>query len=393
MGAGMKYRVTFYCPDRHITYDGGRQPDQTGVGGGVNARIRLSQSLAKRGHQVSMVCNCSRNEIHRQVHYIPLDEAKEIDTDILILSTSGDKQDLTPLFDMDVKTNLKILLIHGTAMPKGTLDISPDYFYSLSNFVRDLIVTDWKITDVHKIFVSYRGVIKEYFENDPVSSTSLRRDPFRLVYSGHPSKGRTTALEILGNLREFDPRYNLYVFGDERLWGGNTGRRIFTRNVRNFGTVPQARLARELLTCSFGIFIQARLEPFGQTLIEAMTAGCVPIASPVGSYQELVRHGRNGFFVEGTPDDPSTWKHAAELIHELQQDTRRLEIIRKNAMQSTMDWQEIVQAWEQHWDLVMGNASQDQYFAAHACPDCTGDLLHLADGYHCTACGRYHKEL
>jgi len=389
----MKYRVTFYCPDRHITYDGGRQPDQKGVGGGVNARIRLSQSLADRGHDVSMICNCSRKEVHQQVLYIPLDEAREIDTDILILSTSGDKQDLTPIFTIAVKTRLKILLIHGTAMPGGTLDISPDYFYSLSNFVRDLIVTDWGIRDERKIFVSYRGVIKKYFEPDPASPANSRRDPFRLVYSGHPSKGRSTALEILGNLRELDPRYNLYVFGDERLWGGNKARRIFTRNVRNFGTVPQSTLARELLTCSFGIFIQARLEPFGQTLIEAMTAGCIPIASPVGSYRELVQHGRNGFLIEGPPDDPSTRARAAGLIHELRQDATRLDEIRRNAMQSTMDWQQIVQAWEQHWDIAAGNVPADQYQAAQTCPACMGKVLHLEDGYHCTKCGRYYKEL
>ena len=41
----MKYRVTLYCPDRHVEYDAGRTPDQKG--GGVTARIRLAQALAR----------------------------------------------------------------------------------------------------------------------------------------------------------------------------------------------------------------------------------------------------------------------------------------------------------------------------------------------------------
>ena len=52
----MKYKVVFYCPDKHILYDGGRLPDTQGVGGGVNARIRLAQSLTRLGHQVELIC-------------------------------------------------------------------------------------------------------------------------------------------------------------------------------------------------------------------------------------------------------------------------------------------------------------------------------------------------
>ena len=41
-------QITFYCPDRHIAYDGA-SADRTGVGGGITVRIRMAEALARRG--------------------------------------------------------------------------------------------------------------------------------------------------------------------------------------------------------------------------------------------------------------------------------------------------------------------------------------------------------
>lgn len=385
----MKYKVTFYCPDKHILYDGGRQPDKKGVGGGVNARIRLAQALVTQGHVVDLICNCVRNEIHQGVRYIKLDDLKTIDTDVLIFTTSGDKLDLSPARLVDISSKLRIVLVHGTSMPGGLLEITPDVIYPLSNFVLKLIKEEWNGVEQKQFFISYRGVIKDYFLQKNIFYRFRKRDPYRLVYSGHPSKGREAALGILEFLREIDGRYNLYIFGDETLWGGRSTKNKFLRNVRNVGTIPQKKLAQELQLGSFGIFIQARLEPFGQTIIESMTAGCIPIASPVGAYQELIRHGENGFFVEGDPNDPIIWKKAADLIHELQQDPARLETIRKNAMRSTLDWQDVVLAWEQHWDIMLGNSDVEQYRVSQVCLTCSHKMIALADGLHCMTCGYF----
>ena len=138
----MKYQVTFYCPDRHVEYDAGRTPDQKGVGGGVTARIRLAQALARNGHDVSMICNCLRDEVHLGVHYLPLDQVREIDTDVLLLSTSGDPLSLEPLLQLKVSTKLKILLIYGIPKPKGTEKIGMDYYYPPSNFIRQVMLAE-----------------------------------------------------------------------------------------------------------------------------------------------------------------------------------------------------------------------------------------------------------
>src|SRR3972149_5119638 len=112
----MMYRVTIYCPDRHTLYDG-RTPREVGVGGGITARIRMAHALQRRGHRVTMVVNCPRRETFEGVEYVPLDEATRLVGDILILTTSGDRLDLTPALGLRRETSLTIVWVHGPTKP------------------------------------------------------------------------------------------------------------------------------------------------------------------------------------------------------------------------------------------------------------------------------------
>lgn len=391
----IKYNITFYCPDRHIRYDGGRSPDTKGVGGGVTVRIRLAHALAKRGHSVSMICNCVREEVDRGVHYIPLNRATEINTDILILATSGDGLTLEPFLQLKTQAKLKLLLAHGTDQPGAINKISFDSFYAISNFIRQVMRDDWGVP-TNKIFVSYHGVIKEDFRLDPnwlSSWFAIQRDVFRLAYLGHPHKGRDAAFGTLKLLQTINPKYHLHVFGDERLWGGKAKGIFGMRGVKNFGLVNQKRLAQKLLTCNFGIFLQARLEPFGMTMIEAMTAGCIPIASPVGAYREIIQHGKNGFLVEGDYNSPDTWKKVSDLICELQNDVTHLEQIREYAKNWVLDWQDVVQTWEGHWNILLGNAQTADFQVTDSCNECASKMVRLEDGLHCFYCGNFIRHI
>jgi glycosyltransferase involved in cell wall biosynthesis len=387
----MKYRVTFYCPDRHVQYDAGRTPDKKGVGGGVTARIRLAQALVRNGHNVAMICNCHRAEVHLGVHYIPLNQAKEIETDILLLSTSGDALSLEPLLDLKFSSQLKILLIYGTPRPKGIDAIGIDFYYPPSNFIRQVMLTEWGEIPQEKIFVTYFGVVKRNFERSNFSATLIPRNRFRLAYVGHPSKGRDAAIGILGILQKMDPRYHLHVFGDERLWGGKRGRLKFTRGVKNYGMINQQRLAQELLTCSYAIFLQARLEPYANVTLEALSAGCIPIASPIGGFKEQLIQGWNGFFVAGPHNDPSTWHEAARLIHELNSDPARADTISRNARESTYAWDVVAQSWEEHWERVLNPNTDQSSGRSQPCPHCTKTASRFADGFHCSHCGYFSQ--
>jgi glycosyltransferase involved in cell wall biosynthesis len=388
----MKYNITFYCPDRHIQYDGGRVPDQKGVGGGVTVRIRMAHSLAESGHTVTMICNCLQEELDRNVLYVPLGSRKDIETDILIVTTSGDGLNLLPFLDLTVKARLRILLSHGVDQPRGSQQIEFDRFYAISNFIKTVMHDDWQVP-LDRIFVSYHGVSRDYFQHNQLNTTVEKRNPFRLAYLGHPQKGRQAAIGILKYLRKKDSRYHLRLFGDERLWGEKPRMVWGVRGIKNFGLINQKKLARELLNCSYGIFLQTRREPFGLTIIEAMTAGCIPIASPTGAFPEIVQNGKNGFLIEEEPNDPVTWSRVADLICELQADPARLENLRRNAQNWPLDWQEVVKTWEQHWDMLLGNADLETFKTKQACRECQSSLIQFTDGLHCFSCGAFFKDL
>lgn len=387
----MKYRVTFYCPDRHILYDAGRQPDKRGVGGGVVARIRLAQALASLGHEVELICNCTRRETHLGVNYIPLNQVEKIEADVLVLTTSGDKLDISPVLELDLSVKLKILIVHGVPKINGIQEVRPDKFYLISNFIKDVVETEWGINLKQRSFVTYHGVNKSYYQRDYWSGLLRSRNNFQLTYVGNPIKGRDTALQVFRLLRKLDSRYRLAIFGDEKLWGGEISRIKIEAGVRNYGSVPQRKLAQMLLTGGFSLFLQTIREGFGLSLVETMTAGCIPIVSAVGAFPELIQHGKNGFLINGDPMNASKQYHVAELIHKLNQDHGQLEEIRKSAISSTLEWREVALAWEQHWGIILGNSNQ--YQTTQTCPTCSNKMYDLADGLHCLNCGRFTLKL
>src|SRR3990172_8567220 len=110
----MAYRVTIYCPDRHIVYDG-RTPREMGVGGGITARVRMAHALQRRGHLVTMVVNCPRRETYEGVEYLPLDEATRLVGDVVIFNTSGGSLDLAPVLALEIEATIRLVWVQGTS--------------------------------------------------------------------------------------------------------------------------------------------------------------------------------------------------------------------------------------------------------------------------------------
>ena len=206
------YDITFYCPDKHITYNL-YTLDEVGVGGGITARIRMAHSLAKLGHNVTMYNNCPTDEFVDGVRYRHFSEFKKDHSDIVIFSSSGDGMDLGKINPSHIPAKIKVLMVHGSNLPTN-IDIGKiDFVYSLSNFIRQIAVSEWEI-DPRKIFVSYRGVHSylDYGKNKA-------RNKFTIVYFGHPSKGLESAIAVLQILRRTRKEFRLHIFGGKQLWG------------------------------------------------------------------------------------------------------------------------------------------------------------------------------
>jgi glycosyltransferase involved in cell wall biosynthesis len=379
--------VTIYCPDGHLVYDG-RTADRQGVGGGVTARIRLARALASLGHRVTMLVNCPRQAVYDRVRYVPWQHAKRIQTEILVLNTSGGGLDLRPVLGIDVQARLRIVWVQGVPAPHGLHEMGLDFLCAPSNFIRAVAQREWGVAPA-ETFVAYNAA--DGARPWP-GWLEPRRDPFRLVYTSHPSKGLDAAIGVKRTLRRRDARFHLHVYGGARLWGQQESAPPPEDGLVYHGLTGQARLARALRSASVSLNLQAREEPLPLAAIEAMRAGCVVLASPVGGYPEIVRHGENGFLVPGDHRKESTWQRAADLASHLVGEPEHARYLRANARHVPWDWETMARAWSGHWDWALGrpgNAGPAGAALGLACAECGSDYLPLADGYHCTSCGLY----
>ena len=381
----MTYRVVIYCPDRHIVYDG-RTPRQKGVGGGITARIRMAHALQRRGHRVTLVVNCPRRETYEGVEYVPLDQATSLVSDILILTTSGDRLDLTPALALRREAALKIVWVHGPAKPGGMDEIGWDSCYAVSNFIGGIAREQWGIPAV-RIFVSYNAFDEALFAG--AEAEGLKRDPYRLVYFSHPSKGLETAVAVFERLRAQDRRFTLRVFGGEELWGGEGSVPDLPDGASYAGLVGQAEIVGELVQAGISLQMQAREEPFGLSVIEAMRAGCLVVASPVGALPELIDDGRNGLLITGDHTDPSVRDGATSRILELVEDPPAMEAIRAEAMASPWSSDRMADVWTGHWNWLLRTPTDRARNSTELCPRCSSHQLLLADGGHCLSCSFY----
>lgn len=390
-------QIAIYCPDRHFLYDG-KTPDQAGVGGGLTVRIRIAAALARRGHRVSVICNCPRETVHRGVLYRPLDKVDRIQADVLVMHSSGGAIDLTPLLSVSIEAKVRIFLLSGPDVAKSVHELHPDAIYVCSNYIRAEMIRTGAFT--RNLFVTHYGVNRWNWASGASGAGGLaglfrpRRDPGRLIYSSHPSKGFDASREIARRLHKGDPRFRLHYFGGSKLWGSSVAEEVPPPEpcISYRGLINQRKLAAEYKRSMFLVQLQTRPEPFGIVVVEAMAAGCLVLASPVGAFPELIEHGENGFLLGGDPSSPETLDRAAELIRNVCQNLPLVHKIRQRALSTPFEWDTLAEVWESHLNWLMDHQGTHKLEADWArCLECGSTSLVLPDGYHCTACGYFAR--
>lgn len=326
---GGRRRVVVYSPDRHICYDG-RTPDRTGVGGGIVVRVRLSAALAALGHDVTHVCHTPQEAHVDGVHYVPLDAPHRPPApDVFFAQSSGDRLDLTPAAQAAQGARLRLASVVGPVQLRGLADYDAHGYVVPSAFLARELVERWGLP-AQRVHVVTNAVTP--------STGGLRRgrrDRHRLVYASHPSKGLDAALTVLELLRREDDRFTLDVYGGARLWGG-THEPVEAEGVTDHGLVGQQQLAAALHRASYSLHLQEFVEGFGLTLSEAMAAGCIPVASPVGAFAERLHDGRNAAVVVGPP--VAAAPRAAAAVLRLSRAPVRRRLMQVRARRSVPDW-------------------------------------------------------
>lgn len=383
----MTYKVAIYCPDQHFFYKP-TSIEANGAGGGLMARIRLAQALAQLGQQPIIIANVTEETTHQGVVYVPLQKKNSIkQVDILILISSGGELSLEPALDLNINAKLREVWLQGTIPIKGVEKLSPNYIVGASNFICETVQQEWGLSNP-KLFTIYNGAAQykpNWWNRKPT------RDPYSLIYTSHPSKGLEASIAVLNYLRKEDQRFTLHVFGGDALWGG-TDKAINVPGVIYHGTQGQQKTLQALQQANISLHLQARLEPFGMVVTEAMIHGSIPIASPVGAYNEIIHNGYNGFLVEGSHTSDEVHQHTAQLILQLTQSPEYSAYIRHHAYNMPWTWNTQAQTWINHWDWTLQNKGTTISTSNCKCPTCNGAWLLTADGYHCTQCGRYSQD-
>ncbi|MBN1267396.1 MAG: polysaccharide pyruvyl transferase family protein [Anaerolineales bacterium] len=380
-------KIVLLSPDSHILYDGST-PGEKGVGGGVTVRVRMAAALARLGKAVTLSVNCPREETFEGVRYIPYTPGYIPEADVLIIHTSGGEYSLDGLDLSSHGGALSIYWMTGTEPPAGFDPELFTYVYAPSNFLRKQAVETWGVNP-EQIFVVYNGFEERYFS--AADSEQIERDPFRLVYFSHPSKGLQPAIQVLRQLRKQDERFNLHIFGGSGLWGESNAETYNEPGIVFHGLIGQRELVRGLFRASFSICLQDRQEPFGMVVTESQRAGCIVLASTVGAYPELIDRNTNGFLVPGQADSSNVITASADLILTLQQDPVRLAEIRRAGQSVPWNSDLLARCWVGHWDYWSGNRDKQLSTGGFMCSMCGGQELILEDGKHCLSCGNFTR--
>ncbi len=147
--------------------------------------------------------------------------------------------------------------------------------------------------------------------------------PLELAYVGRivRAKGLFEAIEALAELLREGRRFRLRIAGDgpdrESLAAAVRAAGLEGR-VRLVGSVFGARKHRLLLGSDVFVF-PSYSEGLPYALLEAMAAGCVPVATPVGAIPDVMAEGVHGLFVP--PKDSAA---LARALASLDDDRARL---------------------------------------------------------------------
>jgi alpha-1,3-mannosyltransferase len=167
-----------------------------------------------------------------------------------------------------------------------------------------------------------------------------------IIYFGRLSKNKRlpTLIAFLAALRKISVDWSLIVAGTEI---GETvsalaecARSLGVENaVRFFSSPTDADLARLIATASYFVSLSAH-EGFGISVVEAMSAGLVPILSDIPPFREFIRRAAKGLLVDAS--DLEAAAHAVAAFDATRATTYRDDLI---AAATKYSWSSMTKAY------------------------------------------------
>lgn len=201
-------------------------------------------------------------------------------------------------------------------------------------------------------------VIQNGVDIDKFAGKSSPSPGKTILYFGRWSvnKGLVETLDLFARLQALDPEWRLIIAGREYdlsladLQGAARERGIVAGV--EFHAAPNDALLAELMARAQYFVCLSRHEGFGIAPIEAMSAGLIPILSPIPPFQKLVREGGVGLLID--PKEPQA--AAAQVATLANLDAADFQARREHAMRSVTphDWRHAVDQYVEEYRLAAG---------------------------------------
>jgi len=358
-------KIDFYCsPDSPSFRFHPRDLWGRGLGGAELSLISLAETLAARGHLVTVYHQPPEAVGNvNGVYYLsttPFYPGLERDAFVLFRNPMGTCGEMNALEMVNARAKLFWSCDQVSAGNYAT-DVYPyvDQAILISEFHRQDHHARYNIP-LPKMTVIDLGVrLQDYAQ-------PLPKQPGKLIFCAVPHRGLTQLSPIYRQLKERHPEVELHITADYTLWGPGIPpsdadmRTLFAAvpGVHYHGAIPRSELITHQLTSDLYVYphypVSGFPELFGISVAECMAAACVPLVSQEGALHSTT--GDGGYALIGDPRQEDAQQNYVNLacfllehravLTDVQQQARQIALARFN-------WDNIAAIWEQTIEKII----------------------------------------
>lgn len=337
-----------FLADDGIQFDG-RTPERGPLGGAESSVIQLVQTLAARGHDVTVYNKCEGPLDHKGVKWRPIEAGVPDEADLFI-ANRGDK-----VLRLCEKANRVVFWTHNPCRYM----LKARYLWQFWRrrpvivFIGDYHATTlpgW-VPDGGRRTIPY-GLPDAFCKADPAE----RVPGPRAIFTSNPLRGLDWLLERWSkDIEPQVPGAELHIFSGAKTYGAAGARKgdkmaevlvqaesLAGQGVRLRDPVGKEALANELRLARVMLYRGDINETYCLAVAEAQAMGVPAVVQPIGSMPERVRDGETGFVA---PDDASFSLAARNLLTDdalwRRQNVRALEV------QRSWRWPDAAAAFEE----------------------------------------------
>ena len=333
--------------DDGIEFDG-RTPEERPLGGAESSLVFLMETLAARGHEVSVHNNCAAPLVHKGVTWAPLTAGMPDKADLFI-ANRGDR--VLPLMP---KAGRTVFWTHNPA----TYMVKWRYLSKLWKYADAIVfIGDYHATTYPRWCpVKNRVVIPYGLPDDFCNAQPAAAPPGpRAVFSSNPLRGLDWLLDRWAqDIQPRVPGAELILFTGAAVYGSagaakadpmakvlDKAKSLEEKGVRLPGPVPKQHLIDEFRQARCMLYRGDINETFCMAVGEAQAMGMPAVVTDLGSMRERVIDGETGFVAR---DDQAFADAAVKLLSDdalwSAQQAAALE------KQRSWRWPEAAEAWE-----------------------------------------------